>query len=108
MLRLCFTNETKFVRVHELDWKTTLGKVVAMPSVEGMSVKEMREELATLGSSAEGCWERSEIEEKLRQVRQAKGGHALKPENFSLEAEGELPIFILFYFTSGACGALPK
>jgi serine/threonine protein kinase len=47
----------------------------------------MREELATLGSSAEGCWERSEIEEKLRQVRQAKGGHALKPENFSLEAE---------------------
>ena len=46
-----------------------------LPSVEGMSVKEMREELATLGSSAEGCWERSEIEEKLRQVRQAKGGH---------------------------------
>jgi hypothetical protein len=75
MLRLCFTNETKFVRVHELDWKTTLGKVVAMPSVEGMSVKEMKEELATLGSSAEGCCERSEIEEKLRQVRQAKGGH---------------------------------
>jgi hypothetical protein len=49
--------------------------VVAMPSVEAMSVKEMKEELATLGSSAEGCCERSEIEEKLRQVRQAKGGH---------------------------------
>ena len=47
----------------------------AMPILEGMSVKEMKEELATLGSSAEGCCERSEIEEKLRQVRQAKGGH---------------------------------
>jgi len=35
----------------------------------------MKEELATLGASAEGCCERSEIEEKLRQVRQAKGGH---------------------------------
>ena len=47
----------------------------AMPILEGMSVKEMKEELATLGSSAEGCFERSEINEKLRQVRQAKGGH---------------------------------
>jgi hypothetical protein len=43
--------------------------------VEAMSVKEMKEELATLGASAEGCCERSEIAEKLRQVRKAKGGH---------------------------------
>jgi hypothetical protein len=39
-----------------------------------------------------------------------EAGHELsiKPENFSLEAEGALPIFILFYFTSGVCCALPK
>jgi hypothetical protein len=43
--------------------------------IEAMSVKEMKEELATLGASAEGCCERSEIAEKLRQVRKAKGGH---------------------------------
>ena len=43
--------------------------------VDAMSVKEMKEELATLGASAEGCCERSEIEEKLRQVRKGKSGH---------------------------------
>lgn len=46
-----------------------------MQSVEAMSVKEMKEELASLGASAEGCFERSEIEEKLHHVRQAKVCH---------------------------------
>jgi hypothetical protein len=35
----------------------------------------MKEELATLGSNAVDCFERSEIELKLLQVRQAKAGH---------------------------------
>jgi len=39
---------------------------------------------------------------------QQKTEFNIKPENFSLEAEGALPIFILFYFTSGVCCALPK
>ena len=51
------------------------GREGGAAQVEVMSVKEMKEELATLGASAEGCCERSELAEKLRQVRKAKVGH---------------------------------
>lgn len=38
-----------------------------------MSVKEMKEELAALGGSAEGCYERTEMEARLLEVRAAQG-----------------------------------
>jgi hypothetical protein len=34
-----------------------------------LSVRELKEELAALGSSAEGCVERKDIEERLGAVR---------------------------------------
>ncbi len=34
--------------------------------LSALSVRELKEELAALGSSAEGCVERKDIEEKLR------------------------------------------
>eukprot|EP00282_Hemiselmis_andersenii_P012195 CAMPEP_0114163726 /NCGR_PEP_ID=MMETSP0043_2-20121206/30248_1 /TAXON_ID=464988 /ORGANISM="Hemiselmis andersenii, Strain CCMP644" /LENGTH=178 /DNA_ID=CAMNT_0001260259 /DNA_START=1 /DNA_END=533 /DNA_ORIENTATION=+ len=41
-----------------------------MADVSGMSVRDMKEELASLGESASGCVERSEIEARLLSVRQ--------------------------------------
>ena len=38
--------------------------------VEFMSVAQLKEEIAALGGSVDGCYERGEVEEKLREVRQ--------------------------------------
>ena len=35
-----------------------------------MSVAQLKEEIAALGGSVDGCYERGEVEEKLREVRQ--------------------------------------
>ena len=45
--------------------------------MESMSVKQMKEELEALGGSAEGCYERTDIEARLLKVRaQGQGWHA--------------------------------
>ena len=53
--------------------------VTGMADLSSLSVKQMKEELVALGSSAEGCCERSEIEAKLLEVRAAKSGTYTTP-----------------------------
>ena len=41
--------------------------------VSEMTAKELKDELAALGGSAEGCYERAEIEARLLEARRAHG-----------------------------------
>ena len=43
--------------------------------VSEMTVKQLKEELAARGCSAEGCCERAEIETRLLEARRAQGAH---------------------------------
>ena len=43
-------------------------------NVASMSIKELKEEIAALGGSAEGCFERQDIEGRLIEIREKQSG----------------------------------